>query len=68
MSWGVFPVAEGIVHVAPCSKDGALKPGHKLADDCPCGVRMVPGEGPLDPMLRSHYDPRHLGTAYPMQA
>lgn len=68
VSWGVFEVAPGLVHVAPCSKDGELKKGHRLDDACPCGVRMVPGDGPLDPVLRTHYDPRWPGSAYPMQA
>lgn len=48
MTWGCFEVRDAAgrvteMHVAPCSEDGALEPGHTLDITCPCisGVEHV---------------------------
>ena len=41
MTWGVFKTDNG-VHVAPCTDQGYVLPGHRLEARCPCRPDPVP--------------------------
>lgn len=59
--WGVFNLPDG-VHVAPCTKTGAVVKGHILRGDCPCQPKITDRDPVSDRVVLSHRDPGTPGA------
>lgn len=61
MTWGVFHLLGGDVHVVPVDEDEHLAGDHELSRSCPCHPMPV-RESPLEDPIWSHNDPDWPGA------
>lgn len=65
--WLVVEQPDNTIHVVPAGDDDLPLPSHEPSIACPCRPKLIRG-GPLDPPIVSHREPRHSGSAYPLDA